>query len=805
MNCDILYLLIVDIKRDYTYFHVPVCVISGKWEENMKRNCVYKRFLAFIMAAVLVLPMAGCGGQEEEQQQGDGYVYVPQFIDLNSGEEERNMDSVQLQGEDIYYHSYYWNEETEERGYKFYRRNLTTGETVELPLDINIEGANYCWPMSNLIFDGEGNITCLVNASIMVSEDEGRQEYYKFKFDPEGKLLSRQDITEGLKVKGVENSYTQRVVADKEGRLYALMSTEMNAYLVVLDAEGNSLAEIDTGSDWLNAMGVTDDGRVLVTRYSSTGPGMECLEVDVAGRTLGNPHSNMPSSYNSDGLSFTPDGDLLVNDGSRLLKYSLETDTAEEILVWTDSNINGSYVRMIQMLEDGRIAVFSEDWSDDTREIAYLTRTEASQVAEKKILTIGTLWSSQDLQKAVVNFNKASDTYRMRIVAYYDDNTEWTENKYQDAITALNNAITSSNCPDLIDLSFGNVSSYVAKGLLVNLAPYLEKSSVKREDLIESVLQAYTFEDTLVSIPTAFSISTIMGRTSQLGDRTSWTIRDIMDFAAQHPEAKLFNYSSKSNMLSACLQYSSDAFIDYDTGRCSFDSQEFMDILEFCNTFDAEMSWDSEADSFPKQISDGRILLNDFNLNSMEYMQMYSLMFNEPVTFIGYPTVDGSSGNRINGENCYAITTKCDNPDGAWEFIESMLQYQPQPEWGGGMRDFPIRRDMLDEYFEKAMKEEGQYDENGEIMLDENGEPMIWPKTTWSYDDWTAEIYAATPEQVQAVRDLIDNSTAATSNDQTILNIINEEAAAYFEGQKSAQEVVGVIQSRVQTYVSENS
>lgn len=767
----------------------------------MKRKNIYKRFLTVIMAIVLALSMAGCGGQKEEQQQ-DGYIYVPQFVDLSS--EEEDVSSVQLRGEDMYYRSYYWNEETEERGYKFYCRNLTTGETEELPLEMKIDGAEYYWPMSDLIFDEEGNITCLINASIMVSEDEGRYEYYMFKFDPEGNLLLKQDITEGLTVKSVENSYVQQVVMDKEGRMYALMSTEMNAYLVVLDAEGNSLAEIDTGSDWINAMGVTDNGRVLVTRYSSTGPGMECLEVDLAGKTLGNPHSNMPSSYNSQGLSFTPEGDLLVNDGSRLLKYSLDTDTTEEILVWTDSNINGSYVRMIQMLEDGRIAVFSEDWSDDTREIAYLTRTEASQVAEKKVLTIGTLWSSQDLQKSVVNFNKASDTYRMRIVAYYDDNTEWTENKYQDAITALNNAITSSNCPDLIDLSYGNVSSYVAKGLLVDLAPYLEKSSVKREDLVESVLRAYTMEGTLVSIPTAFSISTIMGRTSQLGDRTSWTIRDIMDFAAQHPEAKLFNYSSKTNMLSTCLQYSSDAFINYDTGKCSFDSQQFLDILEFCNTFDTEANWDREGDSFPKQIADGRILLNGFNLYSMEYMQMYSLMFNEPVTFIGYPTVDGSGGNRINGADCYAITTKCDDPDGAWQFIESMLQYEPQPKWGS-MNNFPIRRDMLEETFESAMKEDYVYDENGEIMQDENGDPMIQPKTTWGYDDWEAEIYAATPEQVQVVRDLIDNVSVATNNDQTILNIINEEAAAYFEGQKSAQEVAGVIQSRIQTYVSENS
>ena len=257
-------------------------------------------------------------------------------------------------------------------------------------------------------------------------------------------------------------------------------------------------------------------------------------------------------------------------------------------------------------------------------------------------------------------------------------------------------------------------------------------------------------------------------------------------------------------MLSTCLQYSSDAFIDYSTGKCNFDSQEFLDILEFCNTFETETEYDREGDSFPKQISDGRILLNNFNLYEMTEMQMYSLMFNEPITFIGYPTVDGSSGNRIMGENCYAITTESKNPDGAWEFIESQLQYEPQPEWGRMFR-FPTRKDMLEESFEEAMKEEGEYDENGEIMLDENGEPIIWPKTTWGYDDWEAEIYAATPEQVQMVRDLIDSAVAGTNNDETILKIITEEAAAYFEGQKSAQEVAGIIQSRVQTDVSENS
>ncbi len=769
----------------------------------MRRRTGIKKLLTFALAAVLTLSMAACG--EEKEQPVEGFVYVPEFVDLTPKEGEDNMSNPMLRGGNLYYSVYSWDEETQTSEEKYYRQNLTTGEKTELPLNLKIEGTDWSYPMGGLNFDQDNNIICLLSASKTDENGNYSQSFHMLKFDAEGNRLVEQDITEAMKLEGNDNTYAQSVVVDKEGRVFMQISgggmNSGNTFIVVLDAEGKLLAKIDTGTDWINAMGLAADGTVLVTR--SSGSGTECLEVDLANKSMGKSHAGVPNSYSSSSLISTPDGGLLINDGSRLWRYDLATETTEEILTWTDCDINGNYVEMIQTLEDGRIAVLSRNWSKNTQELAYLTKTEAAKVTQKEIITLATMWSSQDLQEAVVNFNKQSDTYKVRIITYFDDSTEWTETKYQDAVTALNNAITSSNCPDIIDLSNSNINNYVSKGLLRDLSSYLESSSVKREDLMEAVLDAYTFEDTLVCIPTKFSIATIMGRTSQLGDRTSWTIKDVMEFSAQYPDAKLFNYSSKATMLATCLQYSSESFIDYAAGKCNFESQDFLDILEFCNTFEAETEWDREGESFPKQISEGKILLNQMYVSDMEEMQMYSLMFNEPITFIGYPTVDGTNGNRINGQDCYAITTKSKNPDGAWAFIESMLQYEKPDEYGY-YNGFPVRKDILEEVFELAMKENGSYDENGNIMLDANGEPMIWPKTTWGYDDWSAEIYAATPEQVQAVRDLIDSAVAGSNNDETILNIITEEAQGYFEGQKSAQDVASVIQSRVQTYISEN-
>lgn len=777
----------------------------------MHKNSIYKRIAALASAAVLALSLTACGGQGgtddqdtpgTEQTAGSGYVYVPEFVNLTADEENTNMSSPVLRGEDLYYYSYYWNEETEESGIRFYRRNVKTGETTELPLSFDLEEYDNYYPTGSMIFDEEGNMFCLINASVW-DEENPANAYFMFKFDPEGNRLTKLDITDALASEESDYAYVQQAVIDSEGKIYAVLSGSGNSFIIVLDAEGNPLARIDSNTDWVSSIGLTADNTVLISRYGNNG--MECVEVDVAGKTLGKVHSSMPSSYNSNSMNPAPDGGLLVNDGSKLWKYDLETEASEEILTWTDCDINGSYISMIQTLADGRIAVLSENWQNSTKEIAFLTKTDASQVAQKQVITVATLWSNSDLQEAVVNFNKQSDTYKVRIDTYYDENSEWTETKYQDSITALNNAITSSNCPDIIDLSYSNPDTYVSKGLLVDLAPYLEKSStVKREDLVESVLEAYTYGDTLICIPDSFTISTIMGRTSQLGDRTSWTVKDVMEFYREHPDAELLSYASKSSILSTCLQYSSSAFIDYSTGQCSFDSQDFLDILEFANMFPTENEYNEEDESLPKKLSSGRMLLYQTSVYGMEEFQMNSLMFNEPITFIGYPTMDGSSGNYINGANCYAITTKCSAPDGAWAFIESLLQYEPQPEWGG-MSNFSIRKDMLEENFAKAMEENVATDMDGNPILDENGDPQVYPKTTWGWDDWEAEIYAATPEQVQQIRDLMDNSRAAVGSDQTILNMILEEASPYFEGQKSAQEVAGVIQSRVQIYISENS
>lgn len=59
--------------------------------------------------------------------------------------------------------------------------------------------------------------------------------------------------------------------------------------------------------------------------------------------------------------------------------------------------------------------------------------------------------------------------------------------------------------------------------------------------------------------------------------------------------------------------------------------------------------------------------------------------------------------------------------------------------------------------------------------------------------------------EIYTILDLIPDATPFFSvEDDEIIKIINEEAGAYYSGQKGIDEVVSVIQNRIKLYVDEN-
>ena len=202
--------------------------------------------------------------------------------------------------------------------------------------------------------------------------------------------------------------------------------------------------------------------------------------------------------------------------------------------------------------------------------------------------------------------------------------------------------------------------------------------------------------------------------------------------------------------------------------------------------FPEEFEYRDDMEDSTVLLSQGKQLLDTYYLSDFEQVQMYRAIFGGPTTFIGYPTSEGN-GAMLSLNNIIGISNSCKDVDGAWQFLRTF--YLPKKSSDGDSDytyGFSIRKDDFEKYCQNAMK------------ADSDG------GSTWGWGEFEVEIQPATQEDVDQVKDLVYNTTAvsgAVSDD--ITNIINEEAAAYFSGQKSAEDVAEIIQSRMQVYLSE--
>ena len=86
--------------------------------------------------------------------------------------------------------------------------------------------------------------------------------------------------------------------------------------------------------------------------------------------------------------------------------------------------------------------------------------------------------------------------------------------------------------------------------------------------------------------------------------------------------------------------------------------------------------------------------------------------------------------------------------------------------------------------------------------MDEDGNKVEYDESYYMNGE-SITLPPLTQEQVNEVVDFISSVKRTSFNNQEVINIISEETAAFYSGQKSVDDVVNIIQKRVQIYVSD--
>ena len=95
-----------------------------------------------------------------------------------------------------------------------------------------------------------------------------------------------------------------------------------------------------------------------------------------------------------------------------------------------------------------------------------------------------------------------------------------------------------------------------------------------------------------------------------------------------------------------------------------------------------------------------------------------------------------------------------------------------------------------------------------ETYIDENGETHVLSHGSMSDGIVTIEMTSLSKDGEKVIRNLMENCadfSAATYYDEEVIAIISEEAEGFFAGQKKAEDVAAVIQSRVKIYLAEQN
>ncbi|MBD5546903.1 MAG: extracellular solute-binding protein [Lachnospiraceae bacterium] len=742
--------------------------------------------IATMLAGILAVSLSGCGKKDVEDtgpavEPGTESVYVPEYTQFNI--ECDYIGSAAANGDTLFINAATWDED---KGYQggIYKYDLV--ENAAQLLYEEEENSN----IGGMIANADGSITIVKSSDNYTYDDNGGiidivPEISICRISGEdGTVIDETVIADFFE--SVEYAYIQGICDDAQENIYLYRGDRT---ISVLDKDYQRICDIDAGDWWISSIAASKEGEVYVSVEGSL------KKIDLAGRKLSDAVKDMEMEWN-DKLYTGLEKSFLVSSNSQVSVMDLSAGTKETLFSWMDVDINADSIECVGELSDGRIWAIIREYGNDGEssfDLVYLVKKDKSEVQAKEEIILGTMWMDSDIRKQIIDFNKNNSQYRIVIKEYGNDD-------FETGLIQLGVDMTTEDCPDIISLSQIDFAQYANKGVFEDLYPYMEKSGIKKEDYLENILKAYEVDGSLYGIMPIFCINSIAGKASLVGEENGWTLTEMLDLVDEINPPYVMTYDSRDTMLWYCVYQDIDEFVNWETGECFFNGEEFIRALEFAARFPGDDDVDySERESTVTLLHENKILLTMTTLSSVQEYQMMKGMFGEEITYVGFPNKEEKGNLIYPASGSFAMSSKSKYKDGVWEFLKALIdqEYQDSLVSEYGNWGFPVRKTSLDKQFELDM--------SPNYYEDEEGNQIEQPKTTWGWDDFSVEIMAATQEEIDAVKALIDSAERISENtDQQIVNIITEEAEPFFKGQKSAENVANIIQNRVQIYVNEN-
>ena len=179
------------------------------------------------------------------------------------------------------------------------------------------------------------------------------------------------------------------------------------------------------------------------------------------------------------------------------------------------------------------------------------------------------------------------------------------------------------------------------------------------------------------------------------------------------------------------------------------------------------------------------------------YKEAIQATFGTDVSVTGFPSAAKTTA-CVYPDIRICMSSTSSEKEGAWQFIRSFLtdEYQENVYSNEMSTAFPVSVKAL-ENMAKASTEQQYYTD--EFGLEQPENPLV------TIGDVDIELVPLKKEEADKLVDILKSVDHTAYTNYEVMDIVIEEAASYWEGEKSAREVADIIQSRISIFINENS
>lgn len=495
----------------------------------------------------------------------------------------------------------------------------------------------------------------------------------------------------------------------------------------------------------------------------------------------------------------------------------INDDKITPLLNWENSALLYMRTKNHMIINENIILCELKDFFDTIHKPVILQRVPDDEVEKKIIINLAIMGFDNVgiITEAIALFNRENKNYRITTTDYtvFDKAPS-----YDQSVNEFNKDLLNGNHPDIVMIHFtmfNDIDTYTDKNVFIDLTDAIHNSEHK---LLKCVESAYCNSDKIYQIPIFMQLETILTKTSIIGENESFTLDKLYSLADNIKDNEAL-FSKPIDLINTAIY----DFIDYENKTCSFETDEFIRLLEFQKNMNEYVDKEKGAIN---NFTNNYFLTSDKLYDSLANDELYFLNLpfdklsgyliskicygDDDFTICGYPTSKGKA-SMLKTEYTFGITEQSKVKNGAWEFIEFLLSETIQNSETLTSYGLPVTIDgikkLIDTYVEYYFDfyqtddvNNSQY--SGDVSIIGRGVSQVLPDNHPNRID-ADYVVTVTEEDKQKLLDFFNSTDVKSYTDDTVSDIVNEEYGQFYADSISAQETAKRIQNRIFIYLNE--